>query len=693
MLNKTSIIILSYNTLELTQLCIDSIRRHTAPELYELIVVDNGSTDGSAEWLAEQPELLLIANGENRGFPAGCNEGARLASGDSLLLLNSDTVVTESWLENLRTALFSADNIGAVGCVTNNCANGQKIDTHYSTLQEMEEWAASFNVSNPAKWHPYMTLVGFCLLIRRTAYADVGELDEALSPGNFEDDDICLRLRAAGYETLLCEDVFIHHFGSASFKKLGAAEKLAAKEKYERLLAKNFAYMCAKWGFDEGYKFVHSFFTEKIGERLQPGARLTLVGCDYRREPFIMKKNYPGLEMRGVAFTERGARIARTTYPVEQVASITDAPAAIRPAQDIIIVLGELLPAESGEHIITELMERLAPGGVLYYEQGDRVYERHQPPAEVHVNERAPLVSIMIPTYNMPEIFARTMASAAAQDYPNVEIIVADNSTNSDTATIMERYRDDSRVRYYRNTWAHSKEDNFVPFEQLARGEYLQWLMHDDILLPQKVRKMAEVLRDCPGVTLVSSRRGFIDGNDNIIPSPFDFEVPIEEDNKIFVGASAGFVTLVELANFIGEPSVVLFRRQDLKNHYWHADCRGYLAISDVAMWLELLEKGDLAMFRDPLSYFRLHSAQEGQRPDVVINSRLEWYRLVTEYYERGVFIKNPKDYVQGFKKFVYEYDNVAGWKNRVMECPEDLGTAYIYMIAHVKELIARYDH
>lgn len=692
MLNKTSIIILSYNTLELTRLCIESIRKYTPADLYELIIVDNGSTDGSVEWLAEQPELLLIANGENRGFPAGCNEGARVASGDSLLLLNSDTVVTPHWLENLRTALFSADSIGAVGCVTNNCSNGQQIDVGYSTLAEMEEWAASFNVSEPARWHPYMTLVGFCLLIRRTAYADVGELDEALSPGNFEDDDICLRLRAAGYETLLCEDVFIYHFGSASFKKLGEIEKRSAKEKFERLFAKNFAYMCAKWGITEDYTIVHDFFTENIGERLRSGTRVTIVGCDYRREPFIMLQNYPGLDMRGVAFTERGARIARTTYPVEQIATIADAPAAIRPAQDIIIVIGELLPATSDEPIITELMERLAPGGVLYYERGNRVYERRQPPLEVSVNGRAPLVSIMIPTYNMPEIFARTMASAAAQDYPNIEIIVCDNSINSDTAAIMEQYASDSRVRYYRNTWAHSKEENFAPFEQLARGEYLQWLMHDDILLPHKVSKMAEVLINEPSVTLVTSRRGFIDGDDNIMPNPFSYEIPVLGEKKLFTGESVGFVTLTEVVNFIGEPSAVLFRRNDLKNHYWQAGCRGYLAISDVAMWLELMEKGDLVVFRDPLSYYRRHSAQEGQQTDVVINSRLEWYRLVTEYYERGVFISSPRDYVQGFKKFVYEYDNIPIWKKISNDVAGDLQQRYEQMIAHLKDLIGRYD-
>lgn len=382
MLNKTSIIILSYNTLELTKLCLESIKKYTPPDLYELIVVDNGSTDGSAEYLAGEEGILLLMNSENRGFPAGCNEGTRVASGDSILLLNSDTIVTPNYLNNMRAALFSRENIGAVGVVTNNASNGQKIAANYNSLEELESFARGFNIADESKWHPYLTLVGFCLLIKRTAYADVGELDENLSPGNFEDDDICLRLRQAGYETLLLDDTFIHHFGNASFKKLSGDEQILAKKNFEKILAKNFSYMQQKWGFSEEYKLVHSFFTDKIGDKLKYGTKIAIVGIDFRREPFIMARKYPGLEIFGIAFSETGAKIAAATYEVEKVDNIAAAEEKIPEGQDIIIIFGEYLPQDNNEYverIVAGIMTRLKDSGTIYFELGDRVYARTPP--------------------------------------------------------------------------------------------------------------------------------------------------------------------------------------------------------------------------------------------------------------------------------------------------------------------------
>ena len=119
-MHKTSIVILSYNTYEITKGCIESIRRFTAAGNYELIVVDNASKDASVAWLKRQKDVKLIINKENKGFPGDCNQGMVVAEpGNDILLLNSDTIVTPNWLENLQKALYSAENIGAVSCVTN----------------------------------------------------------------------------------------------------------------------------------------------------------------------------------------------------------------------------------------------------------------------------------------------------------------------------------------------------------------------------------------------------------------------------------------------------------------------------------------------------------------------------------------------------------------------------------------------
>jgi len=257
----------------------------------------------------------------------------------------------------------------------------------------------------------------------------------------------------------------------------------------------------------------------------------------------------------------------------------------------------------------------------------------------------APLVSVMIPTYNRPALFEKTLKSALAQTYPNIEIIVCDNSTNEDTKKLMQKYLPDERVRYIWNPEAKSKEENFAPFEKLAKGEFLQWCMDDDILLPDKIKKMIGVFYKHPHVTLVSSNRGIIDVNDKFYGKVIGPEV--KGEYGIFDGSDIARTMLFTTANIIGEPSAVLFRRRDLKDHYWRASCREYLPIADVAMWLELLEKGDLALFSEPLSYYRRHPEQEGQQADIVLLARQEWVNLADEYYRRGIFLKNKEDYKQ----------------------------------------------
>lgn len=126
----TSIILLTYNELAYTQACIESIRRNTA-QPYELIVVDNGSADGTRAWLAQQPDIQLIANETNLGFAKGANQGLQTATGVNLLLLNNDTVVTAGWLRRLLTHLHAAPSVGLVGPVSNCVSGPQQIPVPY----------------------------------------------------------------------------------------------------------------------------------------------------------------------------------------------------------------------------------------------------------------------------------------------------------------------------------------------------------------------------------------------------------------------------------------------------------------------------------------------------------------------------------------------------------------------------------
>ena len=236
----TSIIVITYNKLEYNKLCIESIRQYTQPDSYEIIVIDNHSTDGTVEWLQGQHDIKIILNSENAGFPAGCNQGIKAAKGNSILVLNNDTIVTPNWLTNLIKCLDSSSEIGAVGAVTNSCSNFQSLPCEYACVEEMIRFATQVNISNPELWEDRARLVGYCLLIKIEVINKIGLLDEAFSPGNYEDDDFCMRIRKAGYRLVLCRDTFIHHFGSVSFGK--------QTNQLNNLLETNRQKFIEKWG-------------------------------------------------------------------------------------------------------------------------------------------------------------------------------------------------------------------------------------------------------------------------------------------------------------------------------------------------------------------------------------------------------------------------------------------------------------
>lgn len=219
--HKVSIIILSYNAREMMIDCIESIRRNNPVKSYELIVIDNASTDGIVDWLKEQDDIVLRCNEENVGFPKGCNQGIELAEKDNdIMLLNNDTIVTENALFWLRMALCEPE-VGASGSIANM---KEKVAVTIKgkenrSKEEQLKWAVNNNVLLKHPYQKCLCLVGYAILIKRKPLEKVGYLDERFSPGNFEDADVCLRLVREGYQLVMCYNSFIFHYGSISFRK------------------------------------------------------------------------------------------------------------------------------------------------------------------------------------------------------------------------------------------------------------------------------------------------------------------------------------------------------------------------------------------------------------------------------------------------------------------------------------------
>ncbi len=220
-----SIIIVTYNNLHLNQSCLESVFRDTDWPNFEVIVVDNASSDGTAEWLAEEearrPNLRVILNKENLGFAAANNQGLRAARGEFLCLLNNDTVVARGWLSTMIGHLRAMPEAGMIGPVSNMVGNEAKVPVGYSTIGEMPRWAAEYCRRHDGETFQMKMLGFFCVMFRREVYEKIGELDERFGVGYFEDTDYCYRVRREGYELRCARDAFVHHWQGASFRLLG----------------------------------------------------------------------------------------------------------------------------------------------------------------------------------------------------------------------------------------------------------------------------------------------------------------------------------------------------------------------------------------------------------------------------------------------------------------------------------------
>jgi len=240
-----SIIVLSYNNLELTQACLHSIDNYSDYTNIEIIVIDNASTDGTTEflehWKLHACNRKAILNTTNKGFAIGNNQGLLMASGAYLVLLNNDTYVTPGWLRTLYNHLKHDPSIGLIGPVTNNIGNEAKIPIDYNDVQQMLDISSKYTHHHLGKTFEINTLAFFCVMMPRQVYEQIGQLDEQFGLGFFEDDDYCRRVKKAGFRIMCAEDVYIHHQLSASFLKLDTNTRRS-------LFATNKKIYEAKWG-------------------------------------------------------------------------------------------------------------------------------------------------------------------------------------------------------------------------------------------------------------------------------------------------------------------------------------------------------------------------------------------------------------------------------------------------------------
>lgn len=267
-----SILVVTHNSQAFLEPLVWSIRRNTSYPNYEVIFVDNASTDGSGETLEQlsrdDSRVRVIRLERNLGFAKGNNVAAREARGEFLLLLNADTMVTWGWIERLMRPLRRDSGIGLLAPVTNYSGNETKINADYANFAEMENFAENLARTKIGESSTLGMAPLLCALIPKSAWDASGGLDEQYEVGMFEDDDFAMKLKQAGYRIVVAEDCFIHHFGGGSFRQLSSERALHIFEenraRYER-----------KWN------------TRWPGHRLRPGVRPISAERRFTVEDFL----------------------------------------------------------------------------------------------------------------------------------------------------------------------------------------------------------------------------------------------------------------------------------------------------------------------------------------------------------------------------------------------------------------------
>lgn len=321
----TSIVVLAYNGLkEVTRPCIESILKNTPKGSYELVLVDNASSDGTAAYFealhSQYDHVTLCLNQHNKGYAGGNNDGMRLAKGAYIVLLNNDTLVPPEWLDRLLGLLKTNENIGLAGPVTNSAGNEQRIEISGLNESNFEQHIAPYLERQRGQWFTTERLGFYCVAMKRAVMERVGFLDERFGLGMFEDDDYCIRVRNAGYALAVIEDCFVYHKGSVSFGKLSVASYRELFEKNRALITRlhgtQWSFADIALGYWEKFNADLSSYRHNIDEvNIDPAIERVLVRWENFHHLLVQvhRAELAGLSGKG---TEESPTIKRAKWKI-----------------------------------------------------------------------------------------------------------------------------------------------------------------------------------------------------------------------------------------------------------------------------------------------------------------------------------------------------------------------------------------
>ena len=667
-----SIIVLTYNNLDYTRQCLESVYAKTEAPEFELIVVDNASTDQTRPYLeafaSQHPNCRVILNEKNEGFARGNNIGAAAAKGKYFVFLNNDTIVTQGWLPGLIRHLQDP-TIGMVGPVTNSSGNETRITVDYADIGDLEAFAQRYTHAHSGQVFEVRMLPFLCVALRREVFEIIGPLDERFGLGTFEDDDYALRLKEKSFRILVAEDVYVHHFGSASFSRLD-------NRAYWQLFKTNLRKLEEKWGrrwkpptqrpelipeqLRENLDALF-FFTDIIANQEDQNAALRQHAAEV--ETFVQQLNQQitGLQSDCTRLQSECTRLQSdwnelSRQLAERIASANSLQMelnSIRQSngwaflQTLMRIRRFFIPEGSRRERIfrrslwatrrlmrspvrVTLVSTLKKGREAFrrkmnYRSWPSPAAPPQPdagssaaqnqlnklspglPSPIEIERRIwPLVSVVLPVYNHADMLDGAARSVLGNTYPNLELIIFDDGSNDPIESVLRRLVTDPRVRIFRQP--NQKLPRALTHgHQYARGEFITWTSADNLLAPRAIETLVNTLLANPESVLVYADVALI--GDNGQPLLDESYRPQNQDPR-----RRDVRRLYRDARPLGYEgdnylnACFLYRRdaaQALEGHYAD-DLRG---LEDYDFWLRLQKCGPFrhAGNSEPLYFYRVH--------------------------------------------------------------------------------------
>jgi len=248
------------------------------------------------------------------------------------------------------------------------------------------------------------------------------------------------------------------------------------------------------------------------------------------------------------------------------------------------------------------------------------------------LNQKKPLVSICIPTYNNARFFRECLDSIVNQTYPNKEIIVSDNASTDETEKIVKEYVKKYKVKYYRNEKNIGAEANFTRCIELANGEFIGIFHSDDLYLPDMVKKQVEAFQKNPTIGAVFTMASLINSKNEVIGK---IKLPSKLKGKYVYDFPEIFFSVLENLNFLVCPSAMV--RSKIYKELAPFNEKRFKTSADLDMWLRILQICSIAILNEYLIKHRASNTQGSFQLRYLRTEQADFFKVMDYYLANKV--------------------------------------------------------